>query len=501
MKKEKMQSIVFSLLVAFCFLTICSRSSFIYPFNNWDDSNSYFTMGKMMMNGGIIYRDLFDQKGPLLYFIYGLGYMLSHESFAGVFVLEILFFTAFLMAEYKISRLYVGHKIALGLLPFAAPVVLVSKSFYWGGCAEEFCLPLFAWGVYFSVKYFKEDYPNPMSNKIVLLNGFLAGCILLIKFNFLGLYFAWMAMIVLANFNRRNWKRALLNCVVFLGGMALPLIPWLIYFGIHGALDDWYHAYVYCNVFLYSDLYYKETIDLGAKIYTLAKILYWLIIDNFVYFAFIILGFAGVLFSRKFRWYEKINIYGMFVFLFLGIYIGGTTLFYYSLPLSVFSIFGLILIGIGIERLTRLFYVDEMSKKFLPVLGVVAYTSLLLLAWNLSMNTEYAKQDKEDFWLINFRDIVKQEDDATLLNIGCLDAGLYTAADVMPTCRYFQSNAVHGFDEFAQEQLRYIKEGQIEFVLAREVYPEEIWQNYNLVAEQPYVIGENEFTYYLFQRK
>lgn len=501
MKKEKTQSILVALFVAFCFLTICSRSSFIYPFNNWDDSNSYFSMGKMMMNGGVIYRDLFDQKGPLLYFIYGLGYLLSHTSFTGVFVVEILFFGAFLTAIYHIARLYVSHKTALFVLPFVALAVLVSKSFYWGGCAEEFCLPLFAWGLYFSVKYFKEEYPGPISYKIVLLCGTFAGCIMLIKFNLLGMYFAWMAMIALCNLNRRNWKNALLGCLIFLAGMLLPLIPWIVYFAVHGALDDWYHAYVYCNIFLYSDLYYKEKPDIGTKIYDLSKIMYWLIRDNFVYFAPVILGFAGVLVSRKIRWYEKINIYAMFGFLFLGIYIGGTTLFYYSLPLSLFCVFGFVLIGTWLEKISRQVCMKELGKKCLPIGGVLGYVCLLCLAWNLSMNTEYAKQDKTDFWLFHFRDIVCQEENATLLNIGCLDAGLYTAADVLPTCRYFQSNAVHGFDEVVKEQLRYIEEGQTEFVLAREVYPEEIWQKYDLIAKQPYVIGDNEFTYYLFQRK
>ena len=94
-KKEIWKYIGFAAIVSICFLTICSRSSFIYIFNNWDDANSYFTMGKVMMNGGVFYRDSFDQKGPLLYFIYGLAYLISHNTFRGVFVMEILSFTAF----------------------------------------------------------------------------------------------------------------------------------------------------------------------------------------------------------------------------------------------------------------------------------------------------------------------------------------------------------------------------------------------------------------------
>lgn len=499
MKKEKIQAICVTLATAFCFLAICSRSSFLYPFNNWDDANSYFSMGKMMMNGGVIYRDLFDQKGPLLYFIYGIGYLISHNTFWGVFVLEVLSMWAFLMAGYQTLRLYIRHKTAMGLLPFMALVVTVSKSFYWGGAAEEFCLPLLAWGFYTSVKYFKEEYPDLMSGRIVFVCGILAGCIMLIKYTLLGFYFAWMGMIALWNLGRHNFKGSLRNCVLFLFGMALPLIPWLIYFGLHGALDEWYKCYIYCNVFLYSDLY-RESMQIGEKIYSLLKILYWLIRDNFIYFFPIILGFIGILISRRMRWYEKINIYCLFGFLFLGIYIGGTTLYYYSLPLTVFVIPGFTVIGKLIEWLSDQFYI-EFVPRFWYVGGMLVSAGILVLAWNLSMNTEFTQQKKEEFFLYTFRDIIQKEEDPTLLNIGCLDAGLYTLADIIPTCRYFQSNAVNGFEEVGKEQVRYIKEGRTEFVLARDSYPEEIWLNYHLVSEQRYTINEKEFVYFLFQRK
>ena len=514
LKKERLQYIGFVAIVAFVFLTICSRSSFIYIFNNWDDANSYFTMGKVMMNGGVFYRDSFDQKGPLLYFIYGIAYLISHNTFKGVFVIEILSFTAFLVAQYKILRLYLKHETAMFLLPFVAMVVTVSKSFYWGGSAEEFGLPFLAWGLYLSLKYFKEDYPKIMSAKVLFLGGLLAGCVMLIKYTMLGMFFFWMAMIALSTFNRKAWKGSIRNCVIFLAGMIVPLIPWLIYFGVQGALDDWYHAYIYCNVFLYSD--FQEAVGIGKKIYDLAKIMYWLILDNFIYFSMIIVGFVGFLFYKKAKWYEKINVYGMFGFLFLGIFIGGTTLFYYSLPLSLFAVFGLMVLGMGVEWIAGRWKgqkVTEYAKSqktaeevkyqtVVKVVGqVVLYAGLLVATWNLSMNTEYAKETGEDFYLYKFRDIVLQEEEPTLLNIGCLDAGLYTLTEIVPNCKYFQSNMVHGFDEVKEEQTRYIKEGRIQFVLAREEYPEEIWENYDLVCEVEYSILEVPLKYYLFQRK
>ena len=497
LKKERIQYIVFAAIVAFSFLTICSRSSFIYIFNNWDDANSYFTMGKVMMNGGVIYRDSFDQKGPLLYFIYGIAYLISHTTFWGVFIMEMMSFTLFLMAIYKIAVLYVKHIWACFTLPFVALVVTASQSFYWGGSAEEFCLPFLAWALYLSMRYFKEGYPEKISRKTVFVGGILAGCIMLIKYTVLGLCFFWMAMIAFSTFNKKNWKTSVQNCVVFLLGMGTPLIPWLIYFGIQGALGDWYHAYIYCNVFLYSD-FNQEAVGIGKKIYDLAKILYWLIWDNFIYFSMIILGFVGFLFTKKARWFEKINVLGMFGFLFLGIFIGGTTLFYYSLPLSLFSVFGVTLLASGLEK-----WMDKIlvHKKAMIAVGTCAVIGSLFFAWNFSMNTDYAKETPEDYYLYKMRDVVLQEENPTLLNIGCLDAGLYTMTGIVPNCKYFQTNAVNGFEEVREEQLRYIKEGEIQFVLARGEYPEQIWDNYELVCEEEYLLWKEPLTYYLFQKK
>lgn len=502
MKKKQITDILIILLISFCFLAVCSRSSLLYPFNNWDDSNSYFSMGKALMNGKVLYRDIFDQKGPLLYLIYGIGTLLSSRTFYGIFFLELLSFSFFLAAEHKILQLYLKRITSLCLLPISAMAITASKSFYWGGSAEEFCLPLLAWGLYFSIKYFKKEYPSAPSPKIIFTAGILAGCIMLIKFTVLGFYFAWMAVIALALFIKGNIKRSIQSCLIFLGGMILPAIPWLIYFILHNSLYYWYHAYIYCNVFLYSDVYY-ESINLYDKIYTLAKIFYWLIPDNLIYFCFIIAGFIWVLLHKSFRWIEKINIYLLFGLLFLGIYIGGTTLYYYSLPLSLFAIYGLIPIGSFMEFILNKLSCQKNTIVISIAPGIITMLTGFILALNLSMNIEYMGQKREDFYLYKFRDIILNSEtvEPTLLNISCLDAGLYTLTGIVPNCRYFQSNAVHGFDEVKIEQLKYITEQATDFIIARDYYPEEVSQYYNLVSREAYTSMGTDFTYYLFQKK
>ena len=500
-KEDRGKIFLYCLVLAAAFLTICSRSSFLYSCNNWDDANSYFSMGKFMMNGGIIYRDLYDQKGPYLYFLYGLAYLISNDTFFGVFLMEIISITAFLFAGYRIICLFCSKKCALILLPVLAMGTLSSLSFYWGGAAEEFCIPLMAWSLYMSLRYFKEEYPKIPDWKMILLNGIFAGIIMQVKYIMLGFYFAWMAMMALMHFTPANIKKSIRNCFVFLGGMVLTMIPWLIYFGIHGALDDWYQCYIYNNIFLYSDLN-SDSISLYGKIYYLAKILLNLVIDNFSYFVFIVIGMIFLLFRKQSKWYEKINVYAMFGFLFLGIYIGGASIFYYSIPLMIFAAIGVGAVGCLLEWIIK--KLCGKDGKCLWINYVIAMASIIICLWGsykLSMNTDYMKVQKEDMFLYRFKEIVEQEENPTLLNVNMLDAGLYTVADVVPSVKYFQTNGIP-LKEMFDEQERYIKEGLTQFVICRFEYPDYMLDKYELVAEDSFATdGKSESMYYLFKRK
>ena len=48
------------------------------------------TVGKGMMHGLVPYRDLLEQKGPVLYFVYGLAALVSPHSFFSVYLLELI---------------------------------------------------------------------------------------------------------------------------------------------------------------------------------------------------------------------------------------------------------------------------------------------------------------------------------------------------------------------------------------------------------------------------
>lgn len=507
LKNKKAAEILFLIGSAFVILMIASRSSFLYPCNDWNDANSYFSVGKALFNGKMPYRDVFDQKGMYLYFLYGLAYLVSHTTFLGVFLLEVILAAADLLGIFKILQLYVKRETALLMAPVALAAAFCSKSFYWGGSAEEICYPFLIWGLYFSLDYFKNDYPKKeMSRRRIFIGGILAGIVANIKFTSLGFFFAWMMCIAFAFLVRKDFFGAVKACLIFLLGMALPFVPWLIYFGVQKGLDEWYFGYVYVNVFAYSNLN-EEGPGLFERVYTLAKLLYWLIRDNWIYFVFVIAGTFWNTFGHGRKLLERLNLLALCFFLFLGIYIGGSELPYYALPLSIFTVLGIAFLGCVLEWAAG----KEQNRrsaggKFLPgKVGIVAGMLLSLIVCTgmvlgLSMNIPHMKEKREDLFLYQFREIVEETENPTLLNIGCLDAGLYTVCDIVPTCRWFQTQTIH-IDDVLRDQEQYIREGRTDYIIARDEYPEVIWDKYELAAQAPWYQGDMEFTYYLFRLK
>ena len=194
--------------------------SYLYPYQNRVDQNCFFTVGKGMMTGLVPYRDLFEQKGPLLYFLHGLAYLVSPDSFIGVFGLEVASMTLWFGYRYKLARLYTTPRPAMLLVSAAGVLTVVANCFLRGDNAEEFCLPLLTIGLYHLLLFARRN-DGRMAPGLLFLNGLLAGCVLWIKYSMLGFWIAWIGMVFLSVWNRRPHREAARAlCLFAAGGVA-----------------------------------------------------------------------------------------------------------------------------------------------------------------------------------------------------------------------------------------------------------------------------------------
>lgn len=227
LRTAKAKQALWCALLAAAALFLCSKSSPLFVLNDWMDANIFFTMGKSMFEGKVLYRDVFDHKGPVLYLLYGLGWLLDHTGFTGVWLLEVAAFACFLFFSLRTVSLFLPAPLCPAWAAVPAAVIAASRAFSHGGSAEEFLLPFLAAALYCLLRALQTGRQVPLW--AVCIQGALAGCALWLKYTVLGFYLAWV-LVLTVWYVRHGWQRALAqSCGAYLGGVALATLPWAVW--------------------------------------------------------------------------------------------------------------------------------------------------------------------------------------------------------------------------------------------------------------------------------
>lgn len=460
------------------FLLLFSACSPLHPLNTWVDPNCFMTVARGMRAGMVPYRDLMEQKGPLLYVIHLLAVLISPNSFHGVYPIEVIAHTAFLFAAYKTAGLFAKK----GIVPvLVASLFVLINTYGAGDSAEMLCLPLMAWSFHDAVRYFAAD-ERRTTNAALLRNGFLAGCVLWIKYSLLGLHFAWMAVIAIECVIReRKIGRALKMCIVFLIGMAVSCVPWLVYFGLNGALGDLIDVYFIENITGYTTddgFFYNLIHGLGNDA-----------LDNL---PLAVLVFAGGLYALlgtgKNAWL-KICAAAMAVCMAVLVYMGGR---FRGYTFYIFAVF----LPMFAAALCALLKDTKRLNRFAG--GFLAAVLLILCAYEAYDGRRALSRigmDEAAMPQYVFAEEINKEENPTLLNCGFLDGGFYLAADVLPAERWFcRLNVSH--DACFEAQSSAVREGRTDFVVTWKNTLEDLDMDSSLYDR----ILEYK-NYYLYKRK
>ena len=507
MKKENRHFLLYSLLLAFVFLAVCSKSSFLYPFNDWYDANDFLTLGKGMLHGLVPYRDLYEQKGPILYAAHALCALIPGPAFLGVYFLEVGALTCFLYHMSKIIRLYLRPAAAYGILPVLCALLLSAESFCQGDSAEELCAALLAVTLYHTLAYFREYQGRPMPYGILLIDGVLAGCILWVKYTLLGFHLAYMAMLFFLCVKDRKLLRGIKSCFVFLGGMAVPTVPVLLYFAGNHALGNLFQVYFYNNIFLYDS---EKSAGIASLLLTILLRTGDTFLRNIQFSVFTILGVAGFLLSRRFlSGRGKIVLAAEAILLAFFVYTG-SNFPYYGYIFSIFPVLGFVALGSGIgsllEKLPRKDLLPQTMGGHFPKMLPEALLAIICLvfAYYKSPNTADIGKSPDSLVQYQFAAIINESEQPTLLNYGFLDAGFYTAADVLPTEKYFQIQNIsyESFPEMMDAQDACVREQRVEYVVVRgEEVPAFMLKYYTPVQEARQTYEGAHVLYTLLRKK
>lgn len=479
---------LYSLIVAGLLLLFGSASSPLFPYNVWDDANCFFTVGKSIFHGDVLYRDIFEQKGLYLYVIYGLGSLISRSSFFGPWLFEVAAFTVYLFFAGRILRFYARLRSVFLFLPILATMTITTFSFEKGGSAEEFCLPIFMILMCHALECFGKKGKGLTPLKM-FIDGLLTAVVFFIKYNLvfpiLGLYLIYLIYYM----QKKEWGNLGKLAGLALAGFLTGVLPALLYFAINNAMGDLWFGYFYANLFLYqNDASWldraKGTVEFLARYMK----------QNPLILAFIVLGIAG--FARRHRRVMgagRFFILASLCMLCLGsVVIPVVVGVYYPLPLVVFSVFGMAELGTMLRGRTVFRVKPWKLGCLVAVCGI--YT---LLCSNTYFLLEIEKEELPQY---EFAQIIAQETDPLVLNYGCLDTGIYTLAGVRPPSKFFCRLNLSEYPEMMEEQDRLVAEKKVDFIvtLTGTAAPDNFAGYRQIAYKEMYLTGATH--YHLYQK-
>ena len=482
-KRERALCMALCLLASAVLLLLCSQCSPLYPTNVWPDANCLLTVGRVMREGGVVYRDIYEQKGPTLYLFHALASCISDSSFLGVYVLEVLSFAAVL---YLACRMGMRRRSAWASYCDAVLIgacLLVGGAFSRGDSAEEFCLPYLMAALYIVFLQYGAR-KGPMQLRALFACGLMAGMVATIKFTILGLFVGLCMTEGILALRAGGMRRALQSAGVFLAGMLTPIALWCAYFAAHGALGDAYAAYIHNNIFLYSDEA-RTLADAARDIVSAAR-------ENVLWVLLASIGLLALMLDRREKMQLRLAVACMAACAFAAVFLLGRTWPYSPLVLGVFAFVGF---ASAPNR------ADGMQSVLLRRLASSVSCALALaVALFLSPNAYLRGVEKEA--LAQTRLAAYVHEGATVLQYNHLDDGLYLASGRLPQQKYFVNLNVD-YEEMRSELDRYVQEAIPDYVLVSWNELPARFDRYQLIATDAGYDDQDRINkmLYLYRRK
>ncbi len=317
--------------------------------------------------------------------------------------------------------------------------------------------------------------------------GFGAGCVLWVKFTMMGFFLGWVLVLAVL-YLRAGWLRQLgLSCAAYLGGMALSTLPWLAYFGVNGALGDFFGVYFGDNLFLYS-AGGQESAGFVTTIIAVVQKIYWGCHDTPLIPALAALGLVWMLYRRRFACAASVLALGLAATGFAR----GAYHIYYFLPFAVFAAAGISPLARAAAKLPA---PGPIRQKLLPAAGAAAALGFCLLTCH---NVSQLLRPAEELPQYQFAAIMQENGGGSLLNYGTLDGGFYTAAGVQPPCRFFCVTNLP-MTEQQEQQDALMESGGVDFAVSLDPALGERFA-YTLISQAEYDGGEGSVTWYLYRK-
>jgi len=205
------------------------------------DSGVYLYIGQQILKGAAPYRDVFDNKGPLLYLINALGLVLGRGSYWGVYVLEYCLLAGTTIVTWFLLKARVGVLVATAVTVF---FVLEVAHIATGNHEEEYAVVLQSFALLLLASRPMLE-PRRWSWFIA---GMLAGGAFFLKPTTVGLWIAVVITVAAVCLTSGEWRRWGSRVLVGIGGAAAASAAVLVYLAAMGTLQAFAEDFLGFNI-------------------------------------------------------------------------------------------------------------------------------------------------------------------------------------------------------------------------------------------------------------
>ena len=203
------------------------------------------------------YRDSFDHKGPLIYFINYLGNCIS--AYRGVFVIELLMLTVTFAFWYKLARLVCGNAI-LSAISACCGIYLCYGYFEGGNFTEEYALLFISISLYIFVEYLLLDAEeNKKLYLKITICGFCMGAVCMLRINMIAVWIVFCIAIAIRTLINKNPGLFVRFIACFLIGTLICVLPFCMWLAVNGCFGDFIDVYLGFNM-----MYSKSGTGMGT---------------------------------------------------------------------------------------------------------------------------------------------------------------------------------------------------------------------------------------------
>lgn len=465
--KENSISIkIYCIVVSVLSMMLASANSFIFARNTFVDPNAFMMIGRRMLKGAVIYKDVYEHKGPYLCFLSELMCFISSDSYIGMFLVEVVLYSIFLFYSYKILNMYFENN-GIMFIPVIAFMCLVCTIYTEELSVEQICIPMLSISLYMLLKYFKEGYEK----YIWIINGIFTGIIFWIKYTVLMIYIVWCFVILFHCLKRKDIKKLFMIILKWAIGIVIATIPVIVYFTVNNAWYDLYKAYFYNLIVIYPSLARRGLVDM--IVFAIA-----IMVTSVYVFLVLILGIIGLQKSRKNYSYE-IYLSTVPVLIFIAFNTYNNKNFPYTwqvvdvfLPIAMVGLINLIK-NIGFVKVLG-DYIEKKNRRV--VNGVILCVSLLLLCvFSMQFKQLFKNQDKTA--AVAFSEEIKKDKNAKMITYRCSDPGIYMELGVTNDMKYFNYYGIWT-DEIDEEYEKAFADENVKFVVTSSNMLKEKYETY-----------------------